>query len=95
MFTFSDIEKRLGSLNKNLSNILANLVNHNLLVQFGKGKYCRPNFGNNFVIVNYFSKDSAIAYWSALNHYGFTEQIPNTIFVQTDKLKRSKKSSEC
>ena len=91
IFTFSDIEKRLGSLNKNLSNILANLVHHKLLVQLEKGKYCRPNFGNNFVIANYLAKDSAIAYWSALNHYGLTEQIPNTIFVQTDKLKRSKK----
>ena len=91
IFTFSDIEKRLGSLNKNLSNILANLVHHKLLVQLEKGKYCRPNFGNNFVIANYLAKDSAIAYWSALNHYGLTEQIPNTIFVQTDKLKHSKK----
>jgi len=91
IFTFSDIEKRLGILNKNLSNILANLVHHGFLVQLEKGKYCRPNFNNNFVIANYLSKNSAIAYWSALNHYGLTEQIPNTIFVQTDKLKRSKK----
>ena len=91
IFTFSDMEKRFGVLNKNLSNILANLVNHNLLIQFEKGKYCRPNFSNNFVIANHLCKNSAIAYWSALNHYGLTEQIPNTIFVQTDKLKRSKK----
>jgi len=67
------------------------LVHHKLLVQLEKGKYCRPNFNNNFVIANYLCKNSAIAYWSALNHYGLTEQIPNTIFVQTDKLKRSKK----
>lgn len=91
IFTFSDIEPRLGILNKNLSNILANLVHHNLLVQFEKGKYCRPNFNNSFVIGNYLVKNSAIAYWSALNHHGLTEQIPNTVFVQTDKLKRSKK----
>jgi len=91
IFVFSDIEKKLGILNKNLSNILANLINKNLLVQFEKGKYCRPNFNENFVIANYLAKNSAIAYWSALNHYGLTEQIPNTIFVQTDRLKRSKK----
>jgi len=91
IFTFSDIEQRLGIVNKNLSNILANLVHHKLLVQLEKGKYCRPNFNDGFVIANYLCKDSAIAYWSALNHYGLTEQIPNTIFVQTDKLKRSKK----
>ena len=91
IFNFSDIEEKLGILNKNLSNILANLVYHKLLIQLEKDKYCRPNFNNNFVIANYLCKNSAIAYWSALNHYGLTEQIPNTIFVQTDKLKRSKK----
>ena len=91
IFTFSGIEKKLGILNQNLSSILANLVHHKLLVQLEKGKYCRPNFNNNFVIANYLCKNSTIAYWSALNHYGLTEQIPNTIFVQTDKLKRSKK----
>jgi predicted transcriptional regulator of viral defense system len=25
----------------------------------------------------------SIAYWSALNFYGLTEQIPNTVFIQT------------
>jgi predicted transcriptional regulator of viral defense system len=91
IFTFSDMEERLGILKKNLSNILSNLVHHKMLVQLEKGKYCRPNFNDNFVIGNYLCKNSAVAYWSALNHYGLTEQIPNTIFVQTDKLKRSKK----
>lgn len=91
IFIFSDIESRLGIPNQNLSNILANLIHYNFLVKLEKGKYCRPNFNNNFVIANYLCKKSAIAYLSALNHYGLTEQIPNTIFVQTDKLKRSKK----
>jgi len=27
---------------------------------------------------------SAIAYWSALNHYGMTEQLPRTVFVVTN-----------
>ena len=91
IFTFADIEKRLGIVKKNLSNILANLVYHKMLIQLEKGKYCRPNFNNHFVIANYLCKDSAIAYWSALNHHGLIEQIPNTIFIQTDKLKRQKK----
>ena len=91
IFIFSDIESKLGIPNQNLSNILANLIHYGFLVKFEKGKYCRPNFNNSFVIANYLCKNSAIAYWSALNHYGLTEQISNTIFVQTDKLKRSKK----
>jgi predicted transcriptional regulator of viral defense system len=27
---------------------------------------------------------AAIAYWSALNHHGMTEQLPRTVFVATD-----------
>mgnify|MGYP005844534177 CR=1 FL=1 len=90
IFTFSDIENRFGIPKKNFLNLLAPLVHHKLLVQIEKGKYCRPNFNNHFVISNYLCKDSAVAYWSALNHYGLTEQIPNTVFAQTARLKRPK-----
>jgi predicted transcriptional regulator of viral defense system len=31
---------------------------------------------------------AAIAYWSALNHHGMTEQIPRTVFVATNHLVR-------
>jgi predicted transcriptional regulator of viral defense system len=27
---------------------------------------------------------AAIAYWSALNHHGLTEQLPRTVFIATD-----------
>jgi predicted transcriptional regulator of viral defense system len=91
IFTFSEIQNRPGVFNKNLSNILINLAHHKLLVQFEKGKYCRPNFNNQFVIANYLRQGSAIAYWSALNYHGLTEQIPNTVFSRTDKLKPPKK----
>ena len=90
IFTFSEIEDQLGLPRQNLSNSLFYLVQDKFLIQLEKGKYCRPNFNNAFVIANYLCQGSAIAYWSALNHYGLTEQIPNTIFVQTDRLKRSK-----
>jgi predicted transcriptional regulator of viral defense system len=33
---------------------------------------------------------AAIAYWSALNHHGLTEQIPRTVFVATDHPVRSR-----
>jgi hypothetical protein len=31
---------------------------------------------------------AAIAYWSALNHHGMTEQIPRTVFFATNHLVR-------
>ena len=36
-------------------------------------------------------EDGAIAYWSALNYHGLTEQFPNIVFVQTRRKKRNKR----
>jgi predicted transcriptional regulator of viral defense system len=36
-----------------------------------------------FRIAPYLAEPHAIAYWSALHHYGYTEQIPSTTFVAT------------
>ena len=91
IFTEDKIEKQVGRAFENISQILSNLNAKNFLTRLEKGKYIRSNFNNNFVIANYLSEGSAIAYWSALNYYGLTEQIPNTVFSQTTKLKRSKK----
>lgn len=41
-----------------------------------------------FVIASYLVEPSAISYWSALHHYGLTEQIPRTVFVQTPARKK-------
>lgn len=35
------------------------------------------------------SGEYAISYWSALNYYGYTEQIPRTVFVSTPKRETS------
>lgn len=70
---------------------LRTLIKNGLIDIIEKGKYCRHNFRNQYVIGNYLAPDGAIAYWSALNLHGFTEQITNTVFVQTAKLKRNKK----
>lgn len=36
-----------------------------------------------FEIAMFLAKPAAIAYWSALNHHGLTEQIPRKVFVLT------------
>jgi len=69
---------------------LRTLIKNGLFDIIEKGKYCRHNFRDEYVIGNYLAQDGAIAYWSALNLHGLTEQIPNTVFVQTKKLKRNK-----
>jgi len=37
-----------------------------------------------FVVAMELVSPALIAYWSALNHYGMTEQLPRTVFVATD-----------
>lgn len=60
-----------------------------LIIPLGakKGKYTI----NEFVIGYEVVKNAAVAYWSALNYHGFTEQIPNTVFIQTTSRKKNKK----
>lgn len=69
---------------------LRTLIKNGLINFIEKGKYCRHNFRDEYVIGNYLVQNGAIAYWSALNLHGLTEQISNTVFVQTSKLKRNK-----
>ena len=43
-----------------------------------------------FVIASHLVSPYYIAYWSALNFYGFTEQMPFTVFVATTKRVKSR-----
>ena len=49
-----------------------------------KGKYTL----NEFVIGSLLVNPYCVAYWSALNSYGLTEQFPNTVFIQTTSRKK-------
>ncbi|MBU4245824.1 MAG: hypothetical protein KKE71_02175 [Nanoarchaeota archaeon] len=46
-----------------------------------KGEYTE----HEFVLASLVAEPCYIAYWTALNHYGFTEQVPSTVFVATRK----------
>jgi len=48
-----------------------------------KGKYTL----HEFIIGSLLVMPYAISYWSALNYYGMTEQIPSTVFIQTTSWK--------
>ena len=66
------------------------LIDQGYLKVIEKGNYCRHNFADEFVIGTFLVKKGAIAYWSAMNYHGLTEQIPNTVFVQTNQWKKNK-----
>lgn len=54
------------------------------------GKYCRHNFSDEYVIGSFIVKNGGIAYWTAINFHGLTEQIPNVVYVQTSNAKVNK-----
>jgi predicted transcriptional regulator of viral defense system len=90
IFSIYNIENSLDTEFPNLNIILENLVRKGFISRIEQGKYCRANFNDEKVIGCFISDSGAIAYWSALNAYGLTEQFPNNVFIQTSKPKRNK-----
>lgn len=90
VFSLSTIEDKLQQPFKHLHQILENLVHKNFLNRLERGKYCRSTFKNDMVIGCYLTANGTVAYWSALNLHGLTEQFSNTLFIQTTKQKQQK-----
>lgn len=91
IFDISSLALTLGKPINNIQSKIETLVKRGLLSRIEKGKYCRHNFRDEYVIANYLAPEGAVAYWSALNLHGLTSQFTNTVFVQTPKLKINKK----
>jgi len=96
VFTIDEAAKITG-INKNtLKVLLSRLEKKGWIERIEKGKYIVIPLGaekgeytlHEFIIGSLLVKPSAIAYWSALNYHGFTEQIPSTVFVQTTARKK-------
>ncbi|MEA3496926.1 MAG: type IV toxin-antitoxin system AbiEi family antitoxin [Bacteroidota bacterium] len=68
---------------------LASLIKSRYIDILEKGKYCKHNFREHFVIGSFLVNDGIISYWNAMNYHGLTEQIPNVIYVKTSKDKRA------
>jgi len=95
-FTIEDAEQ-LGYANKSvLKVILSRLEKNGWIERIEKGKYIVIPLGaekgkytlHEFVLGSYLVDPCIISYWSALNYYGFTEQIPRTVFIQTTSRKK-------
>ncbi len=90
IFSLEQVKKVAGKKFSNVSELVENLVHKKILSRIERGKFCRANFRDENVIGCFLVDDGAVAYWSALNKHGLTEQFPNTIFIQTTKLKPAK-----
>lgn len=89
-FEISDITR------ESLRVLLSRLEKRGWLERIEKGKYMIVPLGSEkgeytldeFVLASTLVEPYCVAYWSALNYHGFTEQIPTTVFVQTTSRKR-------
>jgi len=87
-FEIQNLKSTLDLDNRTINEIVENLVVKGFLSRIERGKYCRANFRDENVIGSFLAKESAVAYWSALNIYGLTEQFSNKIFIQTTQPKK-------
>jgi len=90
IFQINDLKQNFSGLSRRYLNIALQEIIDLEFSKIEKGKYCRNTFRNEYVIGSFLTNDATIAYWSALNIHGLTEQIPNKVFVQTTKKKQSK-----
>ena len=75
---------------KSTEDALRSLIKRDIIYNIERGKYCKFDFRDELVIGYILSRDGGIGYWTAMNYHGLTEQIPNTVFVQTSFKKESK-----
>jgi len=97
VFTTKDALKLIDISAPNLNKILYDLVQKGWLRRIEKGKYMliplgvdsiEPYTENHFIIASKLISPYYIGFWSALNFYGFTEQLLNTIFIVSTKRKK-------
>ena len=100
IFNYADAVKAYGSSNRRLRELLSTLVKRGWLQRIEKGKYLILPFEagrqrewteHEFIIASYLIEPYYVGFRSALNYFGYTEQISRTIFIASTsrKLKSS------
>lgn len=90
VFTLNDLKVLVNDTSLDVNEIIENLVHKKIISRIERGKYCKSNFRDEKVIGCFLVPDGVIAYWSALNLHGLTEQFSNNIFIQTSRIKKDK-----
>lgn len=96
IFTFKDAVRAYGSSGQSLRELLSTLVKRGWLQRVEKGKYLILPFEagrerewteHEFIIASYLIEPYYIGFRSALNYYGYTEQISRTVFIASTRRK--------
>ena len=90
IFSLNKLKETVDETFSDVNELVENLAHKKILSRIERGKYCRFNFRNEHVIGTFVAQKPAVAYWSALNVHGLTEQFSNTIFIQTPFYKKDK-----
>ena len=93
IYTFSEIKSVSADINQEtLWRILSELVKENRLIRLKREVYLYVPEGyqenwtaSNFWIGANLVQPYAISFWSALNHWGLTEQLPKRTYIQTTR----------
>ena len=99
IFTTEEAKALIG---QNAKNTIYNLVKKKWILQLKKGLYIIVPLDigvkgadsfimHNFIIASKLAEHYYIGYWSALNHYGFSDQIPASTFIATPQAKKGLK----
>ncbi len=100
VFTYEDAAQFYGARDRGLRDLLSTLVKRHWLHRIEKGKYLILPFEagrdgewaeHEFIIGSYLVDPYYIGFRSALNYYGYTEQVSRTVFIASSK--RKSKSS--
>jgi predicted transcriptional regulator of viral defense system len=97
VFTIEDAAEVISTSRAVLKVLLSRLEKNGWIERIEPGKYMVIPLGakkgkytlHEFVLGSLLVDPCIISYWSALNHYGFTEQIPLTVFLQTTARKKN------
>ena len=94
IFDMQDIKKSANALGippAQIRKIVSNLAKQGKLLRLRRGLYVGIGFAGElptihpFVISAYVIQPSAISHWSALQHHGLTEQVPQIITASTPR----------
>lgn len=97
VFTKNDAMKLIDINAENLNKILYNLVKKGWLRRIEKGKYMfvplgvdsfEPYTESHYIIASKLISPYYLGFWSALNFYGYTEQLLNAVFIVSTKRKK-------
>jgi predicted transcriptional regulator of viral defense system len=96
IFNYADAVKVYGSSDRRLRELLSTLVKRGWLQRLEKGKYLILPFEagregewteHEFIIASYLVAPYYIGFRSALNYYGYTEQVSRTVYVVSTRRK--------